>query len=903
MTDFTQIDLKSLEHVLSQLSVEDRAEIERLAVEELSKPFIPNPGPQTMALISDADILLFGGQAGGGKGLALETPIPTPAGFTQMGDLRTGDLVFDQDGNLCHVTAVSEVNHRPCFEVEFDDGTIITTDDVHRWLTMTAKDRERAAALTDEWRSRRRASRPSRAVEVSKKPGVSATVTLLNRERVYSYIAPPAPSVRETAEIAASVRVGRAGRVNHSVSVAQAIEGATIALPIEPYLLGLWLGDGFSASGAIGMMADDWEHILHHVAREVVSRKDATQRAGNKPFHLIRFAGLAADLRATGLRLNKHIPAQYLRASIEQRRELLRGLLDTDGSCDARGRIEIGLSNRRLAEDVQELICGLGFKTAISTKPLSQKSANWADNHRMVLHLDFPAFKLPRKAVRQRAAIRPSTRSRYITAVRSIPSVPTKCIAVDSPSRTYLVGRTFIPTHNSALEVGCAALDHRDGMIFRREGTQLDGLIKFSREVFSRVEGADFNSTEKIWKWGDGRTLKFAGLPQADDWRKHAGNARDYYAFDEAGEFLKEQIFSLAGWLRSTFPEQRCRMILGSNPPRGADGQWMLEEFAPWLDPLFPNPAKPGELRWAIMVGGITEWVDGPGEYERNGETYTALSRTFIPSTLEDNPYYGAAYRAQLQNLPEPLRSQLLKGDFLAGRIDDEWQVIPSEWIAAAQARWPGEPKTPMRAIGNDVAQGGPDDSVIAPLHDGNHFASLKKYPGKATPDGATMAGLVMKDRRDNASVGVDTTGGWGGSTVEHLTTHNDVQVIKIVFSAAVEGIDKKTGLAYKNLRAKMYWEFRNALDPESGENVILPPDKRVAAQLAIALWRPESGKIQIESKEGIKSRLGVSPDDADAIVIAWHIRNRWVQQHRAKKLTPPKAPPTGRGRTGWMGR
>ncbi len=456
----------------------------------------------------------------------------------------------------------------------------------------------------------------------------------------------------------------------------------------------------------------------------------------------------------------------------------------------------------------------------------------------------------------------------------------------------------------SAVEVGCAALDHRDGMIFRREATQLDGLIKFSKEVFGKIPDADFNGTDKIWRWGDGRSLKFAGLPMADDWRKHAGNGRDYYAFDEAGEFLKEQIFSLAGWLRSTFPEQRCRIILGSNPPRGADGSWMIEEFAPWLDPLFANPAEPGELRWAIMVQGITEWVDGPGEYIRDGETYTALSRTFIPAKLEDNPYYGASYRAQLQNLPEPLRSQLLHGDFLAGRQDDEWQVIPSEWIKLAQLRWPGEPKTPMRAIAADVAQNGPDNTVLAPLHDGNHFGSLKRWPGIETPDGATVGGLVMKTRRDNAAVAIDTTGGWGGSTVEHLQTHNDTKVIKIVFSAAAEGIDKKTGLGYANLRAKMYWEFRNALDPESGENVILPPGTKMAAQLAIALWRPQSGNIQIESKEAIKKRLKVSPDDADAIVMAWYIRNRFAQQARAKKLTPPpKLSAPRRGAGNWMGR
>lgn len=455
----------------------------------------------------------------------------------------------------------------------------------------------------------------------------------------------------------------------------------------------------------------------------------------------------------------------------------------------------------------------------------------------------------------------------------------------------------------SALEVGCPALDHYDGIIFRREATQLDGLIKFGYEVFGKVPGADFNKVDKVWRWGDGRSLKFAGLQQEDDWRKHAGNAKDYMAFDEAGEFLKVQVFSLIGWLRTTRPGQRCRVILGSNPPRGGDGQWLIEEFAPWLDPLFPKPAKHGELRWAIVVGGETEWVDGPGQYDRDGESYEAMSRTFIPASLNDNPYLkDTGYRAKLQQLPEPLRSQLLYGDFLAGREDDEWQVIPSTWVRAAQGRWLGAPTTSMRSLGVDPAQGGPDRTAIAPLHDDNYFGEVQTRAGVDTPDGPSVAALILKLRRNSAAVGIDMTGGWGGSTRDHLRTHHEVQAIPIVFSAGADGIDKDTGYEYANLRAKMYWEFRNALDPDNGDDIVLPPGDKLFAQLTAPLWRPKSGKIQIESKDGIKERLGVSPDEADAVVIAWHIRDRAVRD-KVKKAGPKMKGPRRGGPNGWMAR
>lgn len=452
----------------------------------------------------------------------------------------------------------------------------------------------------------------------------------------------------------------------------------------------------------------------------------------------------------------------------------------------------------------------------------------------------------------------------------------------------------------SALEVGCAALDHYDGIIFRREATQLDGLIKFSYDVFGGV--GEFNRVDKVWRWDGGKTLKFAGLQLEDDWRKHAGNAKDYIAFDEAGEFLKVQVFSLIGWLRSTRPGQRCRVILGSNPPRGGDGIWLLEEFAPWLDPLFPNPALPGELRWAIMVGGVTEWVEAAGTYLRNGEEYDAMSRTFIPASLTDNPYLPADYRAKLQQLPEPLRSQLLHGDFLAGREDNEWQVVPTAWVRAAQARWLGEPTRDMRALGVDPAQGGPDKTAIARLHDDNHFASIESRPGSETPDGPSVAALVLKLRRNNAAVAIDMTGGWGGSARDHLKTHNEVTAIPVVFSAEGPGTDKDTQYGYANLRAKMYWEFRTALDPDNGEGIILPPSDKLMAQLTAATWRPRSGKIQIESKEAIKDRLGVSPDEADAVVMAWYIRDRAVKQ-LTKAGTPQLRKVRAGGSLGWMAR
>lgn len=445
----------------------------------------------------------------------------------------------------------------------------------------------------------------------------------------------------------------------------------------------------------------------------------------------------------------------------------------------------------------------------------------------------------------------------------------------------------------SALEVGCMALNHQTGTIFRREATQLKGLIEFSHEVFDSF--ATLNKTNSIWRWTnkEGRpcSLQFAGLNQPEDWRKHAGNAKDYMGFDEAGEFTRDQIFKLQAWLRSTIPGQRCRIILGSNPPRGGDGAWLIDEFGPWIDPLHPlYGAAPGELLWTIGVGDETHWVDGPGFYDVDGEEYEALSRTFIPASLDDNPYLkDTGYRARLQSLPEPLRSQLLYGDFMSGREDDAYQVIPSEWVEAAMDRWDASGKDkPMVVIGVDVAQGGKDKTVLAPLHS-NWFAELTVVPGVETPTGVEVGALVISKRRNNALIAVDCTGGWGGDTVGFLQRDNNIRCSKIVFSGGTGATTKDGNQPLFNVRAEMYWRFREALNPLSGENIALPRSATLKAQLTASRWEPRGTKILIESKEAIKKRLGISPDEADAVVMAWYKRsagiNRQVRGGAAPKV------------------
>ncbi|MDN3720145.1 hypothetical protein QW131_15410 [Roseibium salinum] len=210
-------------------------------------------------------------------------------------------------------------------------------------------------------------------------------------------------------------------------------------------------------------------------------------------------------------------------------------------------------------------------------------------------------------------------------------------------------------------------------------------------------------------------------------------------------------------------------------------------------------------------------WVDGPEPVEIEGEIRTPKSRTFIPARRQDNRFLGADYDAQLDQMPEPMRTALKTGDFLAARQDHEWQVIPSEWVDLAFQRYDAgvDRDEPMSVLGVDVAQGGKDRTVLQPLH-GRRFEQNIVVRGTDTRDGSDVGSLIIRERRDNALIVVDCTGGWGGDTVGFLTREKQhPSGKKCVFSAQSGECAKDSRIPFYNLRAQLYWRLREALHPK----------------------------------------------------------------------------------------
>jgi hypothetical protein len=201
-----------------------------------------------------------------------------------------------------------------------------------------------------------------------------------------------------------------------------------------------------------------------------------------------------------------------------------------------------------------------------------------------------------------------------------------------------------------------------------------------------------------------------------------------------------------------------------------------------------------------------------------------------------------------------------------------------------------------MDSMGVDPSRGGIDKFEISTRY-GTWYAPLISYPGSKVPDGATGAGLVVAALKDGAPVHVDVIG-VGGSVVDHLRS-NKIHVIAVNASeAAPEGkTDKLTRvLKFRNMRSFIWWRFRESLDPKTGDNVALPPDPELKADLCTPLWMLTPGGILVESKEdkigadgvkiaGLKRRLGRSPGKGEAVVYC-----SMVTQRRTKPIDLPPA-------------
>ncbi|WP_286945836.1 terminase TerL endonuclease subunit [Acetobacterium sp. UBA5834] len=353
-----------------------------------------------------------------GKQLALDTIIPTPNGYTTMGDIAVGDTVFDEKGQPCCVVAKSKIDFfEQAYRITFKDGEVIEAGENHQWV--------------GEYTYGKRKKRMMTTGEIFRMP----------KDK---------------------------GCTRFRIPVADCIKNDTADLPIEPYLMGYWLGNGNAVKPEITIKTEDVAGVLKHIIPfyEVVS---TWKNVGDSL--VFRIPALRPILLKSYH--EKVIPIDYLRSSKEQRIRLLWGLMDSDGSINVKGQAIYTSTEKALSESVSELLWGLGIKNAITVAPSTQRK-DWRQKSKecgriatgeTLYYVKFTAFSdisvsgLYRKQARS-VKRNPETRShyRYIDKIEPITNNGMQCIQVDSPSHQYLVGRSFLPTHNSELAAAVALL-------------------------------------------------------------------------------------------------------------------------------------------------------------------------------------------------------------------------------------------------------------------------------------------------------------------------------------------------------------------------------------------------------------------------------------------------------------
>ena len=356
-------------------------------------------GQIDLCIVDDTDVYIIDH-----KGLSLDTPILTKNGWSTMGDVSVGDIVFDMNGNQTKILNTSEIHYNPCYKITFDNKETIIADCDHRWLISFNRGK----------------NKPMKTVVMTTKE----LSDWLSKHKRTSYNIPKILNA-------------------HPLNLPEK------NLPIDPYVLGVWLGDG---SKNCGVVTNITKEVWDEIKRRGYEIGDNLNENGAEEHTIL---GLCTELKKLNLIGNKHIPDCYLLASYNQRLDLLRGLMDTDGYLNMiRKRFVMNTSQEWQAIDLASLVSSLGYK------PTIMEVVNHCDGK------DFPGwnccwsgFDVNPFLVRKQEEFakiyceKDNNSFRNIESVEKVDTVPTRCIEVDSETHTYLAGKNLIVTHNTNKEI------------------------------------------------------------------------------------------------------------------------------------------------------------------------------------------------------------------------------------------------------------------------------------------------------------------------------------------------------------------------------------------------------------------------------------------------------------------
>ena len=773
---------------------------------------------------------------GPGKDVPLDTPLPTPTGWTTMGKVQVGDYLLDEQGKPTRVTFKSDILHSELYEITFNDGATQIASGTHEWDTIDKS----------SWSAYR--NRGNKITDYRDLWDLAKTRTTLE--------------IKDTLE--------KWGGRNHYVPVNKPLDLPEADLPIDPYVLGVWLGDG-SSHGPYVTLGGEKQHIVDDFRERGIEIHSLPSAPITYTFARQGFMGAFRDL---GVLNNKHIPVQYLRASYRQRLGLLRGIMDTDGFT-VRGNRKanvtgagIDLMNKDLADGVAELVRSLGARCSIKAARAYLNGEDVGTRYRMNFNPVFDPFTpgSPKSARRPDAGQQQSRKTvRTIVSVEPVPTVPTACVQVDSPRHLYLCGEHMIPTHNTFCASVVAAWfvavnDPNETIVITTAPSfpQIKTNMFFElsarkRQVEERIKAGvvdpayalpgKINTSGNIaeWKLPNGNQLALGRKPAEHEIITtfqgiHRKNV--LFVIDEAGGMPIDMFVAAE---RMTTNKNAKILAIGNPDRRGSEfyrmfydenvnWRWNKLHISAYDTPAFTGEPCPQELLENLPN---QEWVD---------------------SNLKA---WGG---------PDDPRAKIsIFGDF----PDSDESVFFSESAMSCADDTVIDPAlTKPRVMGIDLSMFGSDVSMAYINHD-NKIRHLESWGQLGTQAQAEKIHRLAMDN-DIDFLNIDS-GGIGAPIISLLKSNHpmDERNYRIVeMNAAAAAPDKRR---WVNARAWWYDRLREDMvlgkvDMEIPRGDNLLRKQLTAIQYEIAEGN-KAGAIKMESKKDMKARVGYSPDHVDAAV------------------------------------
>lgn len=778
-----------------------------------------------------------------GKALALDTPIATPSGWTTMGEIGVGDEVFDENGNPTTVVAVSDTWMTDTYRVTFDDGHSIVAAGQHEWNVHDLGSRRAlfGRGEVSDWR------------EHWDKTEVVDTATM--------------------AEVGVQNHLGQS---RWRVPLAGALAGPDCDLPLGPYSLGAWLGDGTSMRAEMTVHPDDFE-IIERLAsegnpfrRRYTSKYSWVAELNARGTRNAQSSRFAVALRDLGLLNNKHIPVAYLRSSYRQRLELLRGLMDTDGTVDKRGLVSFTSTKRLLAVQVRELVESLGWKCTLREGVAKIDGREVGPVYDLSFRSDVNPFHLHRKAVRWKPPAAQASRYtiRTIRSIEKVETVPTRCITVDSDSHLFLAGEGLIPTHNSFLAglLICWWVDTRwdePGGCFvvstAPSTKQINAIVWREVRRFHQLHQKRFDAgltpsppvgyitSDAHWRLEGGIELGYGSKPpEAKEDTMSGIHARYVFAVGDEAVGLSESLIDDLGNITSNATSRRFIIMNPTNPLSYAASIFKkkIASWTPHTISVFDSPNFHGGEGLPVEVleslvdqsyvdNKIDEW--GEEYFDENTGVRLSKSPKFISRVMGDFAWDMG---------------------FTLIRVEDVATALDCEIEPSLETR-------PRLGVDFSRSKAG-DKNTVYVWHDGR----LRLVDEWNEPNAVRTAervheiamGLGVSEVRGDGQ-------GLGGPIMDLIAEKAEGRYLTIPIDSSFTSPDVTR---WYNYRAFMYWNLKDMMS-KGLVDIDVDDDDLQEQLLGIELKKRLTGRdnILLESKEEMRKRGIHSPDHADAAVYA----------------------------------